>query len=329
MSEIVLGIGSSHSPLLNSPAEDFLKHAEMDMSGRRLLDKTGQWRSYDELLAKAGPGIREQLDRTIIEERVARCAMNIEHLASVIADARLDALIVVGDDQNEQFSDDNLPAVLIYWGETIENNPLPLSANAPAFWRQARSQYHEPSASRRYPVASTLALHLINRLMDQGFDVSQSKRLSTAHGEGHAFGFVHRRLMRSGPIPIVPVALNTYFAPNQPRPKRCYELGRAIREAVECWQEQARIGIVASGGLSHFVVDEDLDRLIMDACRTRNAEALCSVPVAKLNSGTSEIRNWITVAGATMHLETTWQDYVPCYRSPAGTGCGMAFAVWA
>jgi hypothetical protein len=21
-------------------------------------------------------------------------------------------------------------------------------------------------------------------------------------------------------------------------------------------------------------------------------------------------------------------DYIPCYRSPAGTGCGMAFATW-
>ena len=48
----------------------------------------------------------------------------------------------------------------------------------------------------------------------------------------------------------------------------------------------------------------------------------------KLNSGNSEIRNWITVAGACEHLNVNWQDYVPCYRSVAGTGCGMGFAVW-
>jgi 3-O-methylgallate 3,4-dioxygenase len=329
MAEIVLGIGSSHSPLLNSPAEDYPKHAEIDRSGRRLLDRNGRRCTYEELLAEASPAVREQLDQSIYAERAARCTADIARLAQVIADAKLDALVVVGDDQNEQFSDDNMPAILVYWGEAIENNPLNLPEDAPAFWRHARSQYHEASAPRTYPVATALARHLIDRLMDDGFDVSQSKRLGSAHGEGHAFGFVHRRLMPGTPIPIVPVALNTYFPPNQPRPRRCYQLGAAIRDAVRSWSDDARIGIVASGGLSHFTVDEELDRLVLDACRRKDGAALSSLPTEKLNSGSSEIRNWITVAGATTHLETTWQDYVPCYRSAAGTGCGMAFAVWA
>ena len=41
-----------------------------------------------------------------------------------MAAAKLDALIIIGDDQNEQYSDDNMPAILIYRGETIINNPL-------------------------------------------------------------------------------------------------------------------------------------------------------------------------------------------------------------
>jgi 3-O-methylgallate 3,4-dioxygenase len=68
--------------------------------------------------------------------------------------------------------------------------------------------------------------------------------------------------------------------------------------------------------------------MILAACRNHDGEALSSIPMAKLNSGSSEIRNWITVAGASEHLQTAWQDYVPCYRSLAGTGCGMGFAVW-
>lgn len=40
-----------------------------------------------------------------------------------LATARLDALIVVGDDQGEQYHEDNMPAFLVYWGETIRNNP--------------------------------------------------------------------------------------------------------------------------------------------------------------------------------------------------------------
>ncbi|MCC6946137.1 MAG: hypothetical protein IT539_00075 [Bradyrhizobiaceae bacterium] len=201
--------------------------------------------------------------------------------------------------------------------------------DAPEFWRKARSQYHEAEGTRRYPVASVLGLHLIEQLIDRGFDISHSKRLSKEHGEGHAFGFVHRRLMTEQTIvPIVPVALNTYFPPNQPRPRRCYELGRAIREAVRAAPDSARVGILASGGLSHFTVDEELDRMVLDACRRNDGEALASIPLNKLGSGSSEIRNWIAVAGAAGHLKNGWQEYIPCYRSAAGTGCGMGFAVW-
>ncbi len=328
MADIVLAIGTSHSPLLNSPAEDYPKHAAIDASGRKLLDKNGRPCTYGELLAQADPSIKDQIAPQVLEERSAQCTANIEKLSRELADAKLDALIIIGDDQHEQFFDDNMPAILIYWGDRIENNPLHMDDDAPEFWRKARSQFHEIAQTRDYPVDSKLGLHLIEELIGQGFDVSQSKRLAKEHGEGHAFGFVHRRMMNDHVIPIVPVALNTYFPPNQPQPRRCYELGRAIRAAVSSAPGGARVGILASGGLSHFTVDEELDRGVLDACRRNDGDALASIPAAKLNSGSSEIRNWIAVAGAAAHLKSAWQDYIPCYRSAAGTGCGMGFAVW-
>ena len=328
MADLVLAIGTSHSPLLNSPAEDYPKHAAIDASGRKLLDRNGKPCTYGELLEQADPSIKQQIEPDVLEQRSARCTENIARLSHELADARLDALIVIGDDQHEQFFDDNMPAILIYWGETIANNPLHMDDDAPQFWRTARSQYHEAALSRDYPVDAKLALHLIEQLIAQGFDISQSKRLAKEHGEGHAFGFVHRRMMSDRVIPIVPVALNTYFPPNQPRPRRCYELGRAIRAAVASAKGSARVGILASGGLSHFTVDEELDRAVLDACKRNDGEALAAIPAHKLNSGSSEIRNWIAVAGAAAHLKTAWQEYIPCYRSAAGTGCGMGFAVW-
>ncbi len=120
----------------------------------------------------------------------------------------------------------------------------------------------------------------------------------------------------------------TYFPPNQPTPRRCYNLGRAIREAVESWPGDARIGIVGSGGLSHFVVDEELDRSIIDALARKDGEALQSLPRKKLNSGSSEIRMWIAVGGAVEHLDLAWSHYVPGYRTPAGSGTGLGFAVF-
>jgi len=330
MADIVLGVGSSHSPLLNSPAEDYPKHAEIDASGRKLIDKSGVARTYGELLERADPSIKDQIRPEILQERAARCTANIEKLEREIAGAKLDALIIIGDDQHEQFFEDNMPAILVYGGETIVNNPLNMPAEAPQWWRRARSQYHVNDEPREYPVDAALARHLINALMDDDFDVSFSRKLAKPHGEGHAYGFVHQRLMRDGTIiPIVPVALNTYFAPNQPRPRRCYDLGRAIARAVRAYPGDGRIGILGSGGLSHFTVDEELDRMLLDAFRNKDADALRSLSPARLNSGTSEVRNWITVAGACEHLDTQWQEYVPCYRSAAGTGCGMGFAIWA
>ena len=60
----------------------------------------------------------------------------------------------------------------------------------------------------------------------------------------------------------------------------------------------------------------------------KDGEGLRGLPTAKLESGNSEIRNWIAAAGAAEHLPMHVVDYVPCYRSEAGSGVGMAFAVW-
>jgi hypothetical protein len=46
--------------------------------------------------------------------------MHAEHrawLATTIDGSALDALIIIGDDQNEQFFDDNMPSILVYWGD--------------------------------------------------------------------------------------------------------------------------------------------------------------------------------------------------------------------
>jgi 3-O-methylgallate 3,4-dioxygenase len=332
MADIVLAIGTSHSPMLNSLAEDHVRHAEIDQGKsdwkRTLLDKDGRPATYDELLSRADPRIAGLIADDIIAGRVAQCQVAIDRLKKTIADAALDALIIVGDDQHEQFLADNLPAMLIYSGGTIWNNVLQLPADAPGWWKRARAQFYEETTIRDYPVAAGLARHMVEFLIGHDFDISYSEKLPRDHGEGHAFGFVHRRLFGETPVPIVPVVLNTYFPPNQPTPRRCYALGEAIRSAVETWPEGGRVGILASGGLSHFTIDEELDRQVLDACRTADKDMLCALPANKLNSGSSEIRNWIAAAGAAEHLTTQWQEYVPCYRSAAGTGCGMAFAVW-
>jgi 3-O-methylgallate 3,4-dioxygenase len=329
MAELVFAAGSSHSPALNSSSEEQLLHAEVDQGmpswPRQLVDRDGNPCTYEELLAKAPEGLAAQIAPDVLEQRVAACQAHMDRLEADIEAAELDALIVIGDDQKEQYLDDNMPALLVYWGDTIRNDVLDLPEESPDFWKKARGLYHEQEARRDYPVASDLALHIIHHLIGRDFDVAQARELRFARGEGHAFGFVHRRLMRKRIVPIVPVALNTYFPPNQPRPARCHQLGEELARAVAAWESDARVGIIASGGLSHFTIDEELDRGVLDAFCAHDGEALSSVPAHKLRAGNSEIRNWITVGGAARGLEVKWREYVPCYRSLAGTGCAMGF----
>jgi len=128
----------------------------------------------------------------------------------------------------------------------------------------------------------------------------------------------------------VPVNVNTGYPPNQPGPKRCYAFGKALRNAVESWDPGKRVAIMASGGLSHVIIDEKLDHMVIDALMENTPEELCSLPIDRLNraAGTMEIRNWVVLGAAMDGLSMTVESYEPCYRSPAGTGVGMGFAYW-
>ena len=165
--------------------------------------------------------------------------------------------------------------------------------------------------------------------LGEDFDIASSKSLRPGEGEGHAMAYVHRHVMDAKkPVPIVPVFLNTYFPPNQPSPRRCYKLGQAVRRAVEAFPGDARVGVLASGGLSHFLVDEELDRAILKALADKDRAFLQTLPRHKLHAGSSEILNWVAIAGAAEGIDLGWFEYVPGYRTPAGTGTGMSFATW-
>jgi len=51
--------------------------------------------------------------------------------------------------------------------------------------------------------------------------------------------------------------------------------------------------------------------------------------VKRLQAGSSEIRNWLVLAGACTDLELKWSSYTPGYRTEALTGTGLGFAAWA
>ena len=326
--QVVLGIGTSHSPMLNATLEEWPRFAPRDPQ-LRFYGSDGEPATYEALLGRAAGRYDAECTPEKFAARAGAARAAIDRLAQDIARARLDALVVIGDDQKELFLDTNLPGLLVYHGPTVAHCIRPPKPEWPDWFAAIQSRYYLEAGRVEYPVAAPLARHLIERLVADEFDVSAASQLPRGEGEGHAFAFVHRRLLRPEPaVPVVPVFLNTYYPPNQPTPRRCYAIGQAIRRAVESFPAPVRVGVLASGGLSHFAIDEPFDRAIIGAFRDKDAEALRSLPQRKLNSGNSEIRNWVAAAGALEHLPLQWVEYVPGYRSPAGTGTGLCFAAW-
>ncbi len=317
LATIVLGLGTSHSPQVSVPWTKWGLLREKDETDPRL--------DYPALANRARRGIEQDLSEQQWRQRSEACQKAVAALGDVLRAAHPDAVVVLGDDQHEQFLDDNLPALAIYHGKSLS---VPKHAGHDlAPWKAAEEEGWADTASE-YPAEAELGEHLVRSLTSEEFDVARTNRLREGVGVGHAFSFLYRRILPGRKLPIVPVMVNTYFPPNQPTPRRCYALGRALRGAIHAWDRDARVAIMASGGLSHVVIDEDLDRLTLDAMSRKDSATLCSLPRDKLRGGTSEILNWVALAGAMEPMKMHLLDYIPAYRSPAGTGCGMAFAYW-
>jgi hypothetical protein len=328
MADIVIGIASSHTPQLSSGVDMWPDHALRDKR-YALLGKDARYHTYEETLAGADPGIAAELEPDVWERKYQRAQAAVGSLSAGLAAAGADLALVIGDDQRELFVDDGIPAFACFTGtELVDMAPdaetfakLPHGIQA-AYWAVHGEQ------QGIHQVAKELSAHIAERLALADFDLTVFTRQPAGRTLGHAFTFPRYRLGLPASTPIVPVFVNTYYPPNVPSAARCYDLGRALRRAVESWESDARVAVIASGGLTHFVIDETLDRGVLDSIAAKDAAALAGIPRDKLRSGNSEILNWVTAAGTLEGLTPTIVDYVPGYRTPAGTGTGMAFARW-
>jgi hypothetical protein len=327
MGRLVAAFGSSHSTMLFSSVENWLALFDHVDCKAPINDLNGTPRSFADLLQSTPASAAANISQEAIVERHGATNRGMERLQADIAAARLDVLIIIGDDQREIFQDACRPAIGIYYGESIRNAAAPTTPTDDWYLIDQRRRL-EDGADRFYPCHSALAAHLIAGLTARDFDVTAVKSLVDDQFEGHAYSFIHRRYMAERPIPIVPVFLNTYYPPNQPSPQRCFALGSAIRDLVASFPEDLRVGILASGGLSHFMVNETLDRTVIDAIERRDHAILTGLPPQLLHTGSSEIRNWVCVAAAARDLRLDWISYIPAYRSRAMTGVGLCFAHW-
>jgi aromatic ring-opening dioxygenase catalytic subunit (LigB family) len=329
MADIVLGIGSSHGPLLSTPPEQWDLRAKADRENKNHWYR-GRTYDYESLLKERAPGFAKEVTVEVRRRRFDECRRALQKLGEVFNEASPDAVVIVGNDQREFFNAGLTPAITVYRGSQIKNVQH-LHEDAPGL--NIAEPGNSPAEGATYPGATALADHILESLREENFDLAQSDDTPSGAPRGgipHAYGFFYHSILQDRTPPSVPIILNVHFPHNTPKLARCLELGRALHRAITRFKGFNRVALMASGGLTHFVIDEEFDEAVIAAMKAGDEETLARFPENVFKVGTAEIKNWYPVIAAMNAAGRTYHavDYVPCYRSDAGTGNGMCFGYW-
>ncbi len=329
MADIVLGIGSSHGPLLSTPPEQWDLRAKADRANKNHWFR-GKTYDYESLLQARAPGFAHEIDVETRRARFMQCRTALDALGRKFNEVAPDAVVIVGNDQREFFNAGLTPAITVYRGAQI-SNVQHLLEDQPGL--NIAEPANSPEEGATYPGASDFADHIIRSLGAENFDLAQSEQTPSGAPRGgipHAYGFFYHTILQDRTPPSVPIILNVHFPHNTPTLRRCLELGRGLHRAIASYAGFGRVALMASGGLTHFVIDEEFDRQVIDAMKGGDEDALAALPENYFKVGTAEIKNWYPVIAAANAAGLTYRqiDYVPCYRSEAGTGNAMCFAYW-
>jgi Catalytic LigB subunit of aromatic ring-opening dioxygenase len=241
---IVLGLASSHAPSMFVPAD--------------------KWPAVHRGLTRTLPQPPELAQETpeVLEDYVRRVKVGFSTLRAELEAAKADAVIIIGDDQNELFSNALIPSFAMFIGDEAEGT-------------QSISWVGEKPKDNWMKLAcsSAVAKVALNGLVERDFDFGFAEKLvplaRPEHGLGHAFTRIgHAMGLAENGIKAVLIFTNAYHPP-LPSAPRCYALGQALRDIFANRPE--RVAIYGSGGLSHDPlgpragwVDEPLDRWVLD-----------------------------------------------------------------
>jgi 2,3-dihydroxyphenylpropionate 1,2-dioxygenase len=269
--------------------------------------------------------------------QVANVLRGFEEVRKRLTAADVNALIVIGSDHGKTFLLDNMPAFCIGIGSECEG------------WGDAGVPQY------RVKVQQELARFLLNELMQSGFDPAFSAEMKLDHGFMCPLHFITPGMG----IPIVPLFVNSTSAP-MPSLGRCYELGRALRRAIDLRGNHERIAIIATGGLSHVVpnldeylfrakreldpdmekkrlatikefaenglgrINESFDHKLLDFLTAGNYDAFVRNTYEQIEAdggnGAQEIRNWAVLLGALSDTHAEVLVYEPVRNWLTGIG---------
>ncbi len=230
-----------------------------------------------------------------------------------MADSTPDVLIVVYNDHASAFDLDMIPTFALGVADVF---PIADEGYGP----------------RKIPDVSgypELAWHLAESLILDEFDITIANKMPVDHGLTVPLSILFGS-PAEWPVRVVPLAVNVIQYP-PPTGRRCFQLGRAIRRAVQAfWEEDLTVGIFGTGGMSHQLQGERaglvntpfdkawLDRLVKDP------ESLTGVSHLELlrDAGSEgiELVMWLIMRGALdLEVREVHRHYhVPASNTAAG-----------
>ncbi len=210
-----------------------------------------------------------------------------------------DVLVVIYNDHMDQNWLDNWPTFQVGIADSFEI--------ADEGWG--------PRAFPAVPCHKPLAEHLAHSLVQQGFDLSVSRDMQVDHGIISPLPVFNEQW-----LPIVPVGVNVVWDP-LPTPRRCWELGKAIRRGIDSFPETLRVAVIGTGGLSHEIdgpnfgtVHYEWDRRFLDLIE-KEPETLAGYSMEEFRRlgghHSVEIVQWIAMRGAVPGARLDFKYYYP------------------
>ena len=258
----------------------------------------------------------------------AELVRHFRHARKLLDEFKPDVIVMWGDDQHENFTEDVIPpfCVLAYDDIEARHRERDLAANV---WGETADTVFKIRGHRK------AGKYLAQKLLEQGVDMAYAYKPLHHPGLAHAFlnTVFYLDYDRTGfPYPVVAFQVNCYgrrviaqrgfrsslanplsedqLDPPSPTPKRCMEVGAATARALR--ESPWRVALIASSSWSHaFLTDKNhqlypdtpADRRLYDALSRGDYETWRKTPLAAIEeSGQQEMLNWYMLAGAMEEL---------------------------
>jgi hypothetical protein len=317
----VLGVGLTHYPPLLGRDED------MSWVLKWTLEDEGIPASVKDPANWPEPLLREWGDdegRAAAAEHRSALMAGFATVGKALAEFEPDVVVIFGDDQYENFTEDLIPpfAVLAYEDMDVQPWMGQKRRRGPNAWNEP------PETVFHVPGRPDVGRYLAGGLIEAGFDMPYAYR--QLHQQGLSHSFLNALLLldherRGLPYGVVPISVNCYGSavvsrkgtlsrfgfvgepdPPGPNPVRCMQLGAAVAELALAspW----RVAIMASSSWSHaFLTDHtwrlhpdmERDRMLYDAFVAGDYATWREQRTADLErSGQQEMLNWFCLLGA-------------------------------